>query len=149
MGFKLNRESQPQVVSRIEHLAPDSERHWGKLTPIEMLAHLTMFFEIALGEIEVEDQSTFFSRTIMPHIILLMPWPKGKIKVPDTFIPEPEGDFEAERAKVLAAMERFIEATEREPNRRVQNPFLGLRPLKFHRGLYGKHMDHHLQQFGV
>ena len=76
------------------------------------------------------------------------PWPKGKIKAPQVFFPEP-GEIESERAKCLGAMARFIEATEREPGRMGLHPVFGSLTLKAWQRLHGLHFEHHLTQFGA
>lgn len=149
MGL-LQAASKPHFLERIAKVQPDSSRLWGELDPAGMMAHLRRSIEISLGEVEVEDISNFFMRTAGKVAILyLLPWPKGKIKAPSEFTPPPEGDLDAERARLSEAMDRFLEALTNEPTRRTRNPAMGMLTLKTWSRVHGLHFDHHLRQFGA
>jgi hypothetical protein len=40
-----------QVKTRLERLGPQSERHWGKMTAAQMLAHCSVSMQWAVGEV--------------------------------------------------------------------------------------------------
>lgn len=143
-------ESHPVLASRVRAIRPDSVRQWGQLTPDEMLAHLNRTVEMSLGEIEVRDESNFFTRTVLRWLIFhVLPWPKGKVKVPAVFLPKPKGTLEEERGRLLASMERFVEHLRTEPGRTTLHPSFGPLTASYWARVHGKHMDHHLRQFGV
>lgn len=147
----LRRDTQPHFAERLQALTPETERRWGSLTPIGLLAHLRRSIEVSLGEVAVEDQSTLLSRTLVRWLAihLMRSWPRGKIKVPEVFIPAPEEDFEKERAHLLDAIERFVEAQAADPARRTRHPVLGEFTLQGWGHVHGRHFRHHFEQFGV
>lgn len=138
-------------VRRIESINPESKRKWGTLEPAGMFAHLTWASEISLEEIHSKDVSTMFKRHILKRLVFQtpLPWPKGKIKAPPEFTPAPKGSLGDERARLIAAMKRFVEAADREPGRKTLHPIFGPFTLKYWQLSHGKHFNHHLDQFGV
>ena len=107
----LNRNNAAEFRTRLAQVSQDTVGRWGKLNQRGMLAHLQRSFEISLGEIPVPDNSNFFSRTVLRWLIFhVLPWPKGKVKSPNIYTPEPEGDIDEIRGKVLNGMERFLDA---------------------------------------
>lgn len=147
----FERASLPAYRARIMSLRPNSERRWGKMDATEMMAHLRRSLELSLNEIEgIEDKSNLFTRTVMRWLAFhVLPWPKGKLKSPPMFFPEFHETFETEREKLLEAMERFIDELEADPEQTGLSPFFGPVTLHYYRRMHGKHMDHHLRQFGV
>lgn len=140
-----------QITDRLNKIGPDTQRKWGTMRPIDLMAHLRKGVEISLGKHEVKDTSIPVVRTLIRWVIFDSPlvWPKGKIKAPPVFLQAPEGDFATEKKRLLDAIQEFVNTEKREPGRLQVNPFLGPLPLKTWAGLHGKHFDHHLRQFGV
>lgn len=154
MGNVLQERARTAVRARIARLAPDSPALWGVMDVSQMLRHLADPMRIALGEMDAEDASSLFTRTVLKRLVLLgMPAPKGKVK---TF-PEldyatgggtpPEG-FERDRELLRDTLERFVaHAAAGKPL--APSPIFGrLSPRAYGRLTY-VHMDHHLKQFGV
>lgn len=146
----LERATLAHYEARLDALRPDSARRWGSLTPIGLLAHLTRTFELTLEELPCKDESIPVLRVLFRFLAYhVLPWPKGKIKVPDYFMGDAAGDFEAERTKVKAALERFCVALEQNPSRKTLHPMFGKLTLRYWRRVHGMHLDHHFNQFGV
>lgn len=150
MAKQLDRALAAEFEDRIRRLAADTPRRWGTLDARSMLAHLTRSFEISLSEVQAPDQSIPVLRHLIAFLAFrLLPIPRGRIKVPEIFTPQPEQDFEAERRRCLDGLARFMEAVEREPGRKTVNSLTGPTTLSYWRRIHGKHMEHHLRQFGV
>lgn len=146
----LNRRNQRLFVLRLSAIRSDSQGLWGRMTPAAMAAHLRRTLEISLGEFPVKDRSIPGLRALLRWFVFhLRTWPQGKLKAPEDWTPPPQGDFFAERALLIAAMERFVIAAERDPARTAVSPTFGPMPLSYWRRVHGKHFDHHLRQFGV
>lgn len=147
--INLKRKSLPIYEKRIEALSADSQRKWGSMSVEAMLAHLLRTTEFSLGEVQGEDLSNFFTRAGGYFVFRHMPWPKGRIKTFDSMLPKPEGDVDALKKELSDALERFVEALEENPSRRTISPLLGPTRLARWALVHGRHMDHHLTQFGV
>lgn len=136
---------------RINSIRSTGERRWGTMTPAQMFAHLRIVFEISLEERETHDESRAW---LMPIVWVLMfqlwtHWPKGKIKASRQFLDDSPKDIEAERTLLLESMRRFLERSERDPDRIVLEPMLGRISLKKWQRVHGVHTDYHLRQFGA
>jgi hypothetical protein len=150
MAHLMIRQNEKIFAARINALTPQSQRQFGVLDPLKMMRHLRCIVEISLEKVVEADRSNFFKSTIICFLVFrVIPWPKGKIRAPDAFCPEPEGDFETERKKLLEAINEFIAAAEREPQRKTLHPIFGRQTLRYWSRMHGKHFEHHFRQFGV
>ena len=147
----LNPTTLDRYKARLNHLRPDAVRKWGALTVTDMMRHLTHTLDLTIGTEQFPSLATFKTRYIIRYLALYLAprWPRGKVKLPDSFTPTAAGDFEAERTELVAAMGRFVEAAEREPGRKVSHPLFGPFTLRQWQRFHGRHVDHHLSQFGA
>ena len=140
-----------EILRRLENVRPDSSRHWGRMSPHQMVCHLNDSFRMAIGERRVSDASGPLQRTIVKWIALFVPvpWPK-------TITTRPEvdqeiggtcpGDFAADIAELRALVERVAS---RSVTWATTHPIFGrMSSSAWLRWSY-LHMDHHLRQFGA
>lgn len=158
MGMKsilLTRETAPEFKRRLDKLRPNSAPLWGSLTPVKLLRHLRYTIELCLCEVdmsEVKDQSIPVVRSVawlLFHPPFDRRWPKGKLRAPEYFFPDANGSLDEEMAKLFAAIDRFVDAAEREPDKRALTPLMGMKPLRDWRRINGVHLYHHLRQYGL
>lgn len=147
----LNEHTATEFEERIRRITDASQRQWGALTPVQLLRHLTFMFELSLGEREEKKVFLPMPRTLFWLVFFnwFTNWPKAKIKAPDQFLPEPEGDLEAERDACIAGLRRFVAQVHANPEQTAFNPLLGDIPLRKWARLHGVHMNHHFRQYGV
>jgi len=138
-----------EVILRLGHVRPDSRRQWGKMTPHEMLCHLSDSFLAVLGERPASSHETWLSRTVVKYIALhtSMPWPHGVQTRPEVD-PRRNGtkplEFERDRTKVVELVHRFV----LPESRCCAHPIFGTMTRdEWLLWGYG-HVDHHLRQFG-
>lgn len=142
-----------EILTRLATLRPDSKRQWGKMTPNQMMCHLTDSFVSMMGGKAVADKSNFFTRSALMKWLSLkapMQWPHG-IKTTPENDQEIGGtrpvEFEADRQKLLQAIERFV-ATQRDFSFQAHPIFGSLTEEEWMIWGY-RHCDHHLRQFGL
>ena len=142
-----------ELLERLARLRPDSPRQWGRMSAPEMVCHLTDAFRMAMGDKPVSDASSLSQRTVVKWAALYLPvpWPTGVL------VTRPEieqgsggtcpGDFERDRADLVAAMVRFTAAdgTAAWPS----HPIFGRLTRRAWMRWGYLHVDHHLRQFGV
>jgi len=147
----LNRETFPGFKERIGKLSPEAERQFGTMTVLAMMRHMRNVMETALGETSYPKQlPEFIGKTVFFFSTQVFTnWPKGKIKAPEFWTPEPGDDFQEERDLWLASLEKFVQKLHSEPQLVVRNPFFGRLTLKQWSLMNGIHVDHHLKQFNV
>ena len=147
----LNVETLPGFTERITKLTLDSERQFGTMTVIAMMRHMRNVMETALGETSYPKQLPEFigKAAFFISTEVFTNWPKGKLKAPSFWTPEPVEDFQEERDLWLASVEKFVEKVENDPQLTVRNPFFGRLTMKQWSLMNGMHVDHHLKQFSV
>ena len=148
---RLTNDNLRIFVSRIEKLTPDTPPKWGSLSSTRLLTHFRLVIEMSLEESTFQDRSTWYSRNIMRVLAfhVLPSWPKGSIKAPAEFTPECASAFEEERAKCIAAFERFAKTAAATPKRKTKHALFGDLTLEYWTFMHARHFEHHFEQFGI
>lgn len=145
----LDKETRQEVERRLDALTPEHRGAWGRLTPAGMACHLYDAVRGALGE----NPSPLMGRygPLRPVLALLMidvlPWPKGKVKTVREMLSTEAGDVAADVERLKQILARLAE--------RGASEGWGVHPLfgALSRPQWGRlvwrHVDYHLQQFGV
>jgi hypothetical protein len=140
-------ESQKELRSRLDKLAPESKGAWGKMNSFQMLAHLSDAMRMALGELDIKPKKSPLRFTVVKKLIIYaLPFPKGAPTAPE-LIARAEGDWETEVSSLKELIERFTERHAREEW--AEHPVFGKLTKKDWGALAYKHIDHHFRQFGV
>ncbi len=142
----LDPATKQDIVDRINKLTPTSKALWGKMNAEQMLTHLQMPIGVAFGTHQLK--GNFIIKLIGPLFKSVLynekPYKHG-LPTDKSFIITGSRDFENERNKLLAMIDRFDETSIVNE----KHPVFG----KFTREQWSKatwkHIDHHLQQFGV
>lgn len=147
-----NPRDRQEVIERLKRLNDKSPRQWGRMTPHQMMCHLTDSFRAVMGEKAVAPAGTVFHRTLIKWIALRVParWPKGYRTRPEMDQEiggtSPE-DFERDRSELQRMVERFT-AKQKDYETQAHPIFGKMSEKELHRWGY-LHMDHHLRQFGL
>ncbi len=136
------------VRQRLERLTPNTPRKWGKMTPHQMVCHLTDGYRSSAGERTVAPVHNVFTRTVVRLIALHTPmtWPRGVKTVPEGD-QEQGGTRPAEWDRDLAELLRRIDAFTAIDGRphAIFGPLTG---SEWNVWAF-RHADHHLRQFGL
>ena len=136
-----------EIIARINNLTPQSQRQWGKMDVAQMLAHVQVPMGVALGTHTVK--GNWLMKLILPLFKKMLydekPW-KPSLPTDKTFIMTGlTKDFENEKKELLDMVNRFT-----EPNMiNEKHPVFGNLTKEQWSKATWKHIDHHLQQFGV
>ncbi len=138
------------MKQRLQHLKPDSQRQWGKMSPAQMLAHCSAGLEMAAGEIR--PSRALIGRIIGPAVKRIAfrdeePFRRNSPTSKELRMTG-EVDFDAERKRLSGLIDRFAESG---PSGCTDHPhafFGSLTPDEWAILMY-KHLDHHLRQFGA
>lgn len=139
-----------EMKQRLQHLKPDSQRQWGKMSPAQMLAHCSAGLEMAAGEIR--PSRALIGRIIGPAVKRIAfrdeePFRRNSPTSKELRMTG-EVDFDAERKRLSGLIDRFAESG---PSGCTDHPhafFGSLTPDEWAILMY-KHLDHHLRQFGA
>jgi hypothetical protein len=137
------------VKRRIGLLGPGSERLWGKMTAAQMLAHCSIGMETAVGDTVLPRM--LIGRVLGPLVkagyVNDKPMSRNGPTAPGLIVGD-ERDLVAEQGRLVRLIDRFYQAGP-EGCTKAPHCFFGkLTPEEWAKGMY-KHLDHHLQQFGV
>jgi len=104
-------------------LRPDSARRWGKMSPHQMVCHLSDSVLTALGEEEVAPATSLLERTVVKWIALKsrLPWPQG-IKTRPEIDQEIGGTRPAEFGRDVEALSGIVERFTRQPREFAWRP---------------------------
>ncbi|MBP8275228.1 MAG: DUF1569 domain-containing protein [Acidobacteria bacterium] len=138
------------LVSRLESVRPDSARQWGRMTPSQMVCHLSDSFLTVTGQRPIAKHAeTFFTRTVIKYVAIHspMPWPKGVPTMKEVDAEQEgtrPGEFERDRQRTIELMRAFA-----APDAScVRHPIFGeMSRAEWMKWGFG-HVDHHLRQFG-
>ncbi len=135
-----------EILDRINKLTADSKPLWGKMSVAQMLAHNVIPMELALNN--KKPARLFMGKIIGGFVkkVLLSPKPfKKNSFTPKEFKIDTEQDFTEQKNRVLETINKF---KKRAITDKV-HPFFGEMSEEEWGQLQYKHLDHHLQQFGV
>lgn len=143
------------LLHRLQQLQPDAKRRWGVMTPAQMLRHLQLENDLALGRYQGKDYSHFLREKAFKLVI------KGVMPLPTIFskmrlVPAiPELDvlksgvkveaFEAEKERTVKQFGELLAA------KTLSNlhPAIGKMNREEWGFFYAWHTDYHLKQFGL
>ncbi|QHI36600.1 hypothetical protein IMCC3317_19630 [Kordia antarctica] len=140
-----------EIVSRIENLTSTSTPSWGKMSVGQMCTHCQMPLEVALQKRTLSGKKPGFMKRLVfklykPVMYNEKPWSKNLPTVRD-FVVREDKEVETEKVKLLELITTFH--GQKEAKEWPAHPLFG----KFTHEQWGKmqykHLDHHLNQFGV
>lgn len=146
----FNEESVAQVIGRINNLTPTTKQQWGKMDVAKMLAHCNVSYEMVYDNNHKKPNA--FLRAILKlavknKVVGDKPYPKNGQTAPQ-FVIKSEKDFELEKQRLTNYINKTLSLGEKEFEGKESLSF-GKLTAKEWNNLFFKHMDHHLQQFGV
>lgn len=139
-----------RLKERLATVTPDSPRQWGRMSPHQMICHLSDAFRFGLGEREVAPVRFPLPAPLVRMLALRLPipWPKGSPTAREMDQDRegtPPVDFLHDRRELETLLDRFAATREGWP----RHPVMGWMPEKDW-GRWGwLHTDHHLRQFGA
>lgn len=138
-------------IERINKLTPDSERQWGKMTVDQVLAHMNVPYSF-IFEGDKQKKTGMIAKFLLknfvkPKVVNDIPY-KQSIPTSPVFIISGERDFEAEKKKLIGNIQR-VQQLGREAFEGKENSSFGKLTAQEWNNMLAKHLNHHLQQFGV
>ena len=141
------------TIDRLNNLTPQTERKWGKMTPAQMLAHCNVAYSLVYNADEyMHEKPKGFKKLILKLLVKGIvvgekPYSKNGRTAPE-FLINSAKDFETEKAKMIENLNKTYELGAAHFEGKESHSF-GKLTQKEWNNLFAKHIDHHLQQFGV
>jgi len=139
-----------ELTARIEALNPDSQPLWGKMSVDQMLAHCSVAYEMAYTDKYPKPNGLmrFLLKTFVKSgVVNEKPYPKNARTAP-VFIISDRRDFEKEKSRLIGYLQRTQELGS-DYFEGKESPSFGAMTAQEWNNLFYKHLDHHLNQFGV
>jgi len=146
----FTKEVSDQLINRLNQLTPESQPQWGKMNIGQMLAHCCVAYETVYTDKHPRPNA------VMRYIVRLLaldtvtgpkPYPKNGRTAPH-FIISDERDFEVEKARLIEFIQKTQQLGESHFDGKESHS-MGKFTLEQWNSLFYKHLDHHLNQFGV
>jgi hypothetical protein len=137
------------LIRRLESLTPDAPRQWGTMSSAQMLCHCAIALETGTGDRPM--QQKLIGKVLMPFFKKKMLGDRAFKKnspTDPTFVVKSHCDFTAERARLIALIERFVQRGMASAGTQTHSFFGKLTGEQWGELMY-KHIDHHLQQFNA
>ncbi len=143
---KLNQ----NLKKRFNQLKPETPRKWGKMDCPQMLTHCNLAMESAFDD--NQPRPNFLVRAMVrlfvkSTLIGDRPYKQGSPTAP-SFVVKDTRDFQKEKTRALANLDKF-EKEGRAFFEGRPHPALGPLTAAQWSRLQSKHLEHHLNQFGV
>ncbi len=147
----FNAQQAQNYIDRINNLTPFSTGNWGKMTVNQMLAHCNVTYEMvyepqkhkAPGGIAKFILKTFVKAKVVGE----KSYPKNSPTSPQFIVTKPQ-DFILEKKRLIG----FIQKTQqmgREAFDGKESFSFGKLKAQEWNNMFAKHLNHHLEQFGV
>ncbi len=147
----FSKEVSDDITNRINKLNPESQRQWGKMDVSQMLAHCCVTYEMVY-EPDKHPKPNFLMGLILKTFVKKVvagekPFKKNNPTAPQ-FIMKTDKDFETEKARLIAYIEKTQQLGGNEFEGKESASFGILTKTEWNNMFY-KHLDHHLTQFGA
>lgn len=145
----FDKDTYDEILQRLNTLDPQSQRQWGKMDVAQMLAHCKEAFKVPLSDKKMPRifLGLLLGWTMKSKLYNEDPWKRNLPTAPN-FIIKDQRDFNKEKSELSSMTEQFHQLGPDKVGR-FPHPFFGtLTPEQWGKSMY-KHLDHHLNQFGV
>lgn len=139
-----------QLIQRINQIQPNQRPLWGTMSASQMLAHCNVSYEMVYDNKHKAPNG--FKRFVLkllvkPMVVNEKPYKKSSMTAPE-FIIKTDKDFNLEKARLVEYLQRTQQLGPTHFEGRSSLSFGSMTSGEWN-NLFYKHLDHHLQQFGV
>jgi len=139
-----------KTIDRIHKLAPETQHLWGKMDVAQMMAHCNVTYELVYTDKHKKPKGfqKFMIKLFAKNVVVgPKPYKKNSRTAP-MFLIADERDFEKEKTRLLNHLQKTQQLGAAHFEGKESHAFGPLSEKEWNT-LFSKHLDHHLQQFGV
>jgi hypothetical protein len=139
-----------ELIGRINGLTPNSKRLWGKMQVAQMLAHCNVSYEMVYTEKHPKPKGPMklMLKLFVKHAVVSeKPYKKNSRTAP-VFLITDKKDFDEEKKRLTDYLIKTQELGEAYFHNKESHSFGPLTKTEWN-NLFYKHLNHHLEQFGV
>ncbi len=143
------KESQ-EAIERVNALTPETQPQWGKMSVAQMLAHCNVAYELVYTDKHPKPKGfQKFMIKLFAKNIVVGPKPyKKNIRTAPAFLITDKREFETEKKRLIDYVQKTQELGASHFDGKESHAFGALSKKEWNT-LFSKHLDHHLNQFGV
>lgn len=148
MPSLFDRETRQGFHRRLAQLRPDAPPRFGRLSAPAMLSHLADTLRLTLGDLPSTPVASAFRMPGVKYlVIVVLPWPKGRITGPPAAFSSSPGPWGHDLARHEDLLERFGQSRERKDW--PPHPTFGNMSRRLWDRFTYRHLNHHFGQFGI
>ncbi|MBD0851025.1 DUF1569 domain-containing protein [Maribacter arenosus] len=146
----FNAKECQETIDRINALTPETHNLWGKMNVAQMLAHCNVTYELVYTDKHPKPKGfQKFMIKLFAKNVVVGPKPyKRNTRTAPMFLITDEREFEKEKQRLIGYLQKTQKLGEEHFNGKESHAF-GALSTKEWNTLFSKHLNHHLQQFGV
>lgn len=146
----FNKTTTTELVNRIAQLSPTSKPNWGKMQVAQMLAHCNVTYELVYEDQHPKPSAfkKWMLKAFVKNIVVSEKPYKQSSRTAPEFMITTDKNFDTEKNRLLAYIEKTEELGEKYFDNKESHSFGHLTVGEWNNMFY-KHLDHHLNQFGV
>lgn len=139
-----------ELISRINQLNPTTSPRWGKMNVSQMLAHCNITYEMVYTDKHPKPNGfiRLILKTFVKQAVVNEKPYKKNTKTAPAFIIANERNFEAEKKRLTDYLLKTQKLGENYFHQKESHSFGSLTKTEWN-NLFYKHLNHHLEQFGV
>lgn len=146
----FNKEVCEKEIERIHRLSRLSEPHWGVMNVGQMLAHVNVAYEMVYEDKHPKPNFVMkfiLKKFVKPIVTSETPY-KRNSKTAPAFIIKENKNFDAEKRRLINYIYKTQGLGEAHFHNKESHSFGPLTKTEWN-NMFGKHLHHHLTQFGV
>jgi hypothetical protein len=139
-----------EFIDRINKLTPETQPLWGKMSVDKMLAHCNVTYEYIFENKYKKPtgiKKLFLKLLVKNFVVGEKPYRKNTATAPD-FLIKNEKDFSFEKDRIIGFIKKVQELGAEHFDGKESHSFGPLNKTEWN-NMLAKHLDHHLNQFGV
>ena len=139
-----------EFISRINQLTTESRPNWGKMSVDQMLAHCNVTYEFVYEDKHPKPKGfkKWLIKVFAKNIVVGVKPYKKNSRTTTEFLMTDKKNFETEKSRLIAYLIKTQELGEDHFDNKDSHSFGPLTKTEWSNMFY-KHLDHHLNQFGV
>jgi len=139
-----------ETIERINLLKSESQPNWGKMSIGQMLAHCNVTYELVFENKHSKPKGfkKWMLKTFVKNIVVGEKSYKKNSRTAPEFLITEERNFKSEKERLIAYIRKTQELGADYFNGKESHSFGKLTKEEWNNMFY-KHIDHHLNQFGV
>lgn len=146
----FTKEVTEQIIDRINSLNPETSAQWGKMNVAQMLAHCNVTYEMMYDHKHPPTgafMKFILKMLVKPKVVNESPYPKNSRTAPQFLIVDNKV-FEEEKQRLIAYINKTQALGGAHFDQMESHSFGKLSSNEWNNMMY-KHLNHHLEQFGV